>query len=53
MLLARAEEDDETADNVKNQKESLVVEAEQHFWLAIRSHPHHVHAHYNLAILSL
>lgn len=61
VLLARAEEQQEQEHRLGNRKGgggnserlSIVREAERHFWMAIQSHPHHVRAHYNLAILSL
>ncbi|KAI9552752.1 putative transmembrane and TPR repeat-containing protein 1-like [Daphnia sinensis] len=49
VLLARAD-DMEDGDR---RKELAVQEAELRFREAIRSHPHHAHAHYNLAVLYL
>ncbi|XP_057381513.1 protein O-mannosyl-transferase TMTC1-like [Daphnia carinata] len=49
VLLARAD-DMEDGDR---RKELAVKEAERRFHDAIRSHPHHAHAHYNLAVLYL
>lgn len=49
VLLARAD-DMEDGDR---RKEMAVQEAELRFRDAIRSHPHHAHAHYNLAVLYL
>jgi len=42
VLLTRASDDDHN---------SVLVEAKKCFYDAIGSHPHHVHAHYNLAVL--
>lgn len=49
VLLAQADEMDDS----DGHKESTVMEAERRFRDAIRSHPHHAHAHYNLAVLNL
>jgi hypothetical protein len=49
VLLARADD----LDDSDGRKELAVREAELRFHDAIRSHPHHAHAHYNLAVLYL
>lgn len=49
MLLARADEPDADADARKRS----VAEAEERFRQAIRSHPRHAHARYNLAVLHM
>ena len=49
VLLARADE----LDDADSTKRLSVIEAEERFRDAIRSHPHHVNAHYNLAVLHM
>ncbi len=45
---------DEAGGNIFLRQDSeLVREAEGRFREAIRAHPHHVHAHYNLAIIHM
>lgn len=48
VLLAKAEE---TKTNDVQLVISLVEEAMNRFREAIKTHPHHVHAHYNLAVI--
>jgi hypothetical protein len=60
VLLARADEMTTTTNNDSLSPsltadavvvESLINEAEKRFNQAIRYHPQHLHAHYNLAVL--
>jgi len=51
VLLARAEE--QQHQQHQQQLSDVVIEAKNYFYGAIRAHPHHVHAHYNLAVLHM
>ena len=53
VLWARADELADVHQLEPNRQEAIMTEAEKHFYDAIRSHPHHVHAHYNLAVLHM
>jgi len=46
VLLAQAEE-------VTSDKESVINQAEKHFQQALKWHPNHIHARYNLAVISI
>ena len=57
VLLAHADQQLSEDDNSRTdfghplEQSAVWVEAKKYFYEAIRSHPHHVHAHYNLAVL--
>ena len=57
VLLARADQQLSEEHHGRNDSShspdhaGVLTEAKKYFYDAIRSHPHHVHAHYNLAVL--